>query len=47
MGSICQCNNRPIQDIDLNNIMKPNLNLNNSNQINSNLEKTKNKASYA
>ena len=47
MGSICQCNNRPIQDIDLNNIMKPNLNLNNSNQIKSNLEKTKNKASYA
>lgn len=47
MGSICQCNNRPIQDIDLNNIMKPNLNLNNNNQTKSNLEKTKNKASYA
>ena len=46
MGSICQCNNHPIQDVDLNNMIKPNLNLNNE-PFKTNLEAAKKKSSYA
>jgi len=46
MGSICQCNNHPIQDVDLNNMIKPNLNLNNE-LLKTNLEAAKKKSSYA
>ena len=46
MGSICQCNNHPIQDVDLNNMIKPNLNLNNE-PLKTNLEAAKKKSSYA
>jgi len=46
MGIMCQYNNQPKGDVDLNNVIKPNINLNN-NTPEQNFEKSKNLAPYS